>query len=113
MKNKKVSKYYSRDRVVEKISAKKNPRSSRPRLQATITKAWFGKKSDRADLDYWLSRPPSERIEAVEFLRKKHYGSSTRLQRTVQVIKSAQHATEKRAAGRKKDLADLEAMGEE
>jgi hypothetical protein len=38
------------------------------------------------DLNYWLNRQPEERIEAVEFLRKQFYGSTTRLQRSVRVI---------------------------
>ena len=39
------------------------------------------------DLDFWLSLPPDERISAVEFLRRQFNGDSTRLQRTVKVIK--------------------------
>ncbi|MCP4642415.1 MAG: hypothetical protein GY851_18365 [bacterium] len=39
------------------------------------------------DLAYWLSRPPEERVAAVEFLRRQHYGTLPRLQRTVRVIK--------------------------
>lgn len=38
------------------------------------------------DLAYWLSRPPAERIAAVEALRKQHHGSSERLQRTARVV---------------------------
>ena len=57
------------------------------------------------DVAYWLSRPAEERISAVEYLRRQHHGNSIRLQRIARVIK--------RATGRKKDLADLEALGEE
>jgi len=35
------------------------------------------------DLEYWLSRPPEERIAAVELLRKQHYGSSHKLEKVV------------------------------
>ena len=42
-----------------------------------------------ADLRYWLSRPPAERIEAVEALRREHHGSSERLQRTARVVQRA------------------------
>jgi len=38
------------------------------------------------DLEYWLSRPPRERVEAVEFLRRQVHGSSARLQRVVRVV---------------------------
>lgn len=39
------------------------------------------------DLHYWLSRPASERIEAVDLLRKQHLGHSDRLQRSARVVK--------------------------
>ena len=42
--------------------------------------------SVKADLDYWLSRSPEERISAVELLRRQQYGSATRLQRSARVI---------------------------
>ena len=40
------------------------------------------------DLAYWLSRPPSERLAAVETLRRQHYGhaATARLQRVARVI---------------------------
>ena len=41
----------------------------------------------KENLSYWLSKTPEERILAVEFLRKQYHGSSTRLQRTVRIIK--------------------------
>ena len=37
------------------------------------------------DLEYWLSRSPKERIEAVQFLRKQFNGNSARLQRTARI----------------------------
>jgi hypothetical protein len=40
-----------------------------------------------SDLRYWLSRPPEERVSAVEILRKQIHGNSERLQRTVVIIK--------------------------
>jgi len=46
--------------------------------------------SGKDDLQYWLGRPPAERVAAVDYLRKQHYGSSTRLQRTARVIQRAQ-----------------------
>jgi len=43
------------------------------------------------DLDYWLSRPLSERIEAVEILRAEMYGDSERLQRVARVVQRPRH----------------------
>ncbi len=39
--------------------------------------------------DYWLERPPIERIEAIEFMRRVMYGHdrvSRRLQRVLTVV---------------------------
>jgi hypothetical protein len=45
----------------------------------------------RQNIEYWLSRPPEERIEAVEILRRQVYGEDTpRLQRVVRIIKLSQ-----------------------
>ncbi len=41
------------------------------------------------NLAFWLSKDPSERISAVELLRRQNNGNSTRLQRTIQVIQRA------------------------
>ena len=57
------------------------------------------------DLDFWLNQPPEKRLEAVELLRRQKHGNTARLQRSVRVIKRPQIV--------KKDLADLEALGEE
>lgn len=42
--------------------------------------------SPTEDLEYWLSRDPSERIAAVEFLRTQFHGNTERIQRTVRII---------------------------
>ena len=42
--------------------------------------------SAREDLEYWLSKSPQERIEAIEYLRSMYYGDTKRLQRTVRII---------------------------
>ena len=60
------------------------------------------------DLAYWLSRPLAERIAAMETLRVQAYGSLPPLPRIVRVVRR----TNKRASGRRKDLADLEALDE-
>jgi hypothetical protein len=41
----------------------------------------------KADLEYWLSRPPEERVAAVDFLRAQFYGTGPqRLQRVARVL---------------------------
>ena len=45
--------------------------------------------SPKLDLEYWLSRPPEERIAAVEALRRQMHGSTARLQRSARVIQQA------------------------
>ncbi len=45
--------------------------------------------TQREDLAYWLSRPPAERIAAVEDLRRQFHGSAARLQRTARVTQRA------------------------
>jgi hypothetical protein len=42
--------------------------------------------SIKEDLKYWLEKDPSERILAVEFLRRQLHGNSERLQRVARVI---------------------------
>ena len=66
----------------------------------------------RQNLEYWLSRPPEERLAAVDALRREYYGESHRLQRVARVISREDFITNKRATGRKKDAADIEALGE-
>jgi hypothetical protein len=47
------------------------------------------RKVKLGDLAYWLNRPPEEQVEAVDLLRRDRYGSSSRLQRHVRVVKQA------------------------
>lgn len=44
----------------------------------------------RQDLEYWLRRPPEERLAAVELLRRQMYGPPTRLQRIARVVQRSQ-----------------------
>lgn len=40
------------------------------------------------DLEYWLSRPPEERLAAVEFLRQMMYGydsATARMERVLEI----------------------------
>jgi hypothetical protein len=66
-------------------------------IKKIVKKGRPSDSSAKEDLTWWLSRPPEERLDAVEFLRRQLDGSTTRLQRTARVI-------------RMKDLADLEAL---
>jgi len=61
-------------------------------IRKTVQKHRLDRDSEiRQNLEYWLSRPPEERIEAVEILRKQIYGEDTpRLQRVVRIIKRSQ-----------------------
>jgi hypothetical protein len=61
-------------------------------------------------LAYWLSKSSEDRFSAVEYLRRQHHGNTARLQRSARII---QLIANKKAVGRKKDLADLEALGED
>ena len=88
-------------------------------IEKTVKK--FDLKSDSSineDLAYWLSKTPQERIAAIELLRRQYHGSSARLQRSARVLQQTHYIgrddfiKNKRALGRKKDLADLEAVGE-
>jgi len=40
----------------------------------------------RQNLEYWLSRPPEERLAEVEELRREYYGDSHRLQTVARVV---------------------------
>ena len=42
--------------------------------------------NENDDLEFWLGKSPSERIEAVEFLRRQYHGNQSRLQRSVTII---------------------------
>jgi hypothetical protein len=56
-------------------------------MEKRVTKQNLHDRSEiRENLAYWLSRPPEERIAAVEMLRKQYYGTIPRLQRTVEII---------------------------
>jgi hypothetical protein len=42
------------------------------------------------NLEYWLSRPPAERIAAVDHLREEFNESPVRFQRTARIIQFSQ-----------------------
>lgn len=45
--------------------------------------------SIKEDLKYWLEKDPSERISAVEYLRRQFHGHSDRLQRIARVTQQS------------------------
>ena len=51
----------------------------------------------RQNLEYWLSRPPEERIEAIEILRRQMYGDKypKHIQKVARVIKRLKSGKEK------------------
>ena len=56
------------------------------RLQRAISVLSAERHANRADAgSYWRSRPPEERLAAVEFLRNQMYGPGARLQRILRV----------------------------
>lgn len=44
----------------------------------------------KQNLEYWLSRTPQERLDAVEILRRQMYGNTERFQRVARVIQRSQ-----------------------
>jgi hypothetical protein len=43
----------------------------------------------KADLAYWSSKSPEERVAAVDYLRRQLNGTTARLQRSARVVKRA------------------------
>ena len=68
--------------------------------------------TDPSDLrEFWFSCSPYDRLRVVEFLRRINYGdyqSTQRLQRVLEVVQTSASGADKKAAGRHKDLDDLE-----
>ncbi len=60
-------------------------------IRKTIQKQDLDNFSEiKQNLQYWLSRPPEERLAAVDALRCEYYGDSQRLQRVARVVQQAQ-----------------------
>jgi hypothetical protein len=46
-------------------------------IRKTVQKQYLENFSEiRQNLEYWLSRPPEERLAAVDALRREYYGDS-------------------------------------
>jgi hypothetical protein len=56
-------------------------------IQKIVKRRQLQEPDARQDLAYWLTRPPEERIAAVEMLRRQRHGTAIRLQRVARVIK--------------------------
>lgn len=56
-------------------------------IEKVVTRRKLQDSSQKADLAYWMSKTPEERIAQVEFLRRLYYGNSGRLQRVARVVK--------------------------
>jgi len=57
-------------------------------IQRVVKKHSLTQNTRSEDLAFWKGKSPEERAEAVDGLRKEHYGTSIRLQRVARVIKS-------------------------
>ena len=56
-------------------------------IEKVVRKANLSDFSETEEnLKYWLSRPPEERVSAVEVLRRRQHGDTLRLQRVARVI---------------------------
>lgn len=53
----------------------------------------------RQNLEYWLGRPPEERVAAVEELRREVYGDSHRRQRIARVMSLEAWSASKESGG--------------
>jgi len=56
-------------------------------IEKTVKMLNLKEKGD--DLNYWLSKSPKERIEAVEILRKQFNGDTKRFQKIIRIIQRA------------------------
>lgn len=57
-------------------------------MEKQVRKGSMRELSDpQADLQYWLTKSPAERVEAVEILRRQIHGDSARLQRVARVVR--------------------------
>jgi len=67
----------------------------------------------RQNLEYWLSRPPEERLAAVDELRRGFYGDLPRLQRVARVVTLDESTASKATTGGGRDASDTSARGEQ
>lgn len=41
----------------------------------------------KRDREYWMSKTPAERVDAIEYLIRQFYGRNVRLERVLRVVK--------------------------
>ncbi|HOW51524.1 MAG TPA: hypothetical protein PLV42_05705 [bacterium] len=59
-------------------------------IERSVNKHKLGAVDEqRADLLFWLSKTPEERVAAVDFLRAQHADTAKGIQRTVHIVKRA------------------------
>lgn len=59
-------------------------------IEKVMKKRPLSESSAKDDLEYWLSKTPEERVNAVDFLRRHYYGNLSRLERVLRVVKREQ-----------------------
>ena len=60
-------------------------------IQKIMKKAGIDQFSSiKEDLTFWMSKPPEERVAAVDFLRRQYNGNAARLQRSARIIQLKQ-----------------------
>ena len=50
------------------------------------------RSAEREDVAYWLSRPPGERMDAIEELRRHFYGELPRIPKVARVLRQSEIA---------------------
>ena len=63
-----------------------------PKLDRTAFSVVSLEDADNDEMEYWLSKTPYERLDALETLRQIFYGydpATTRLQRVLEIIERA------------------------
>jgi hypothetical protein len=59
-------------------------------VKRKVTKHVLKKHDEvKANLEYWLSRTPEERISAMEVLRRQRYGDDKPIQKVARIIRFA------------------------
>jgi hypothetical protein len=63
-----------------------------PKLDKTVFSVVSLEEADNDEVEYWLSKSPYERLDALETLRQIFYGynpTTTRLQRVLEITERA------------------------
>lgn len=63
-----------------------------PRMDKTVFSIVSLEEADDDEMEYWLSKTPHERLDALETLRQIFYGydpTTTRFQRVLEIVERA------------------------